>query len=72
MSMVYFVPGEVVELKQEIMFRPQMIVKEIKKSRMKDEKTNKPQLMGVLCFWFTNKGEYQEQIFNTKDLVHSK
>jgi len=67
MSMIYFVPGERVHIKQDLMFKPQMVVKDIKKSRIKNEE-GKTQLQGISCFWFTNIGEYQEAIFNSKDL----
>ena len=50
--------------------KPKMIV--IKKVtsifKHEDKKDKKPVLLGIKCYWFTNNLEYQEQIFNTKDL----
>lgn len=65
---IFFSAGEVVVLKQDLMFKPDMIVKEMKFSKFKDDH-GKKQLLGVQCYWFTNQGVYQEVLFNTKDLV---
>ena len=84
MAMIYFVPGEVVTLKQNenVHYVPNMIVKAIKKGYMrKDEELpeingvkSKPknELLGIICFWFTTNGSYEEKVFNTKDLIHVK
>lgn len=67
----FFHAGEVVKLKQEIPNTPLMIVKSVPKTRRIGE-NSKPDtrsiLLGVRCFWFTDTGLYQEQIFNSKDL----
>lgn len=69
---IFFNPGDVVQLKQNIPNKPQMVV--IKKvtsifkhdpSRVEDRKSA---LRGIKCFWYTKNMEYQEYIFNTKDL----
>ncbi len=71
MAMTYFQPGEEVTLKQENTGAPVMVVKNIKRAPMRSEnrEEKKSDLMGVVCFWFTSHGLYQEQLFNTKDLV---
>jgi hypothetical protein len=66
---VYFTPGDVVELKQEISNKPSMVVKSIDKAEMRTG-GEKPLFLGITCFWFTHNMEFQLQRFNTKDLVH--
>jgi len=66
-KMVYFVPGEKVQLKQKLEYQPVMVVKEINKSRSRGDE-DKSILLGVTCFWFTVHGKYQEAKFNTKDI----
>lgn len=69
---IYFNPGDVVQLKQNIPNKPTMLVvkKEtsiFKHNRKGDDK--RPVLKGIRCRWFTSTGELQEAIFNTKDLI---
>lgn len=68
---IYFNPGDVVQLKQDIPNKPVMIVvkKEtslFKHNRKVDDK--RPILKGIRCRWFTTTGELQEAVFNTKDI----
>lgn len=68
---IYFNPGDVVQLKQDIPNKPIMIVvkKEtslFKHNRKVDDK--RPILKGIRCRWFTTTGELQEAVFNTKDI----
>lgn len=69
---IFFNPGDVVQLKQNIPNKPKMVV--IKKvtsifkhdpKRIEDRKST---LRGIKCMWFTSNGFYQENTFNTKDL----
>lgn len=69
----YFLPGQIVKLRQNIPNKPVMLV--IKKEtsvfkhdskRLNDEK---PILIGIRCRWFTTTGELQEATFSTKDLI---
>ena len=68
MDKLFFLPGDVVTIRQDIPNKPIMwVVKKVTKS------LNTPTLkgdffQGILCRWFTNSGELQESIFNTKDL----
>lgn len=68
---VFFNPGDVVQLKQDISYKPKMIVikkvNSIFKNDPKKEDKKSP-LRGIKCIWFTSTGELQEAIFNTKDL----
>lgn len=64
---VFFTPGEMVTLRQDLPMKPQMIVLSVDKSTFKEGKTV---LFGINCFWFTTTFEYQEKRFNTKDLIH--
>lgn len=70
---VYFNPGDVVQLKQDIPNKPKMVVvkKEtsIFKHEYKDFSNKKPVLKGIRCRWFTDSGVLQEAVWNTKDLV---
>lgn len=66
---VFFNPGDVVQLKQDIPNKPKMIViKKVTSMFKHDKEDSKSMLLGIKCFWFSKDGMYQEQIFNTKDL----
>lgn len=68
---VFYLPGEVVTLRQDIPYKPKMIV--VKKETMtfrpsKDEKRDDC-FIGIRCRWFSTEGVLQEAVFNTKDLL---
>lgn len=69
---IYFNPGDVVQLKQDIPNKPIMIVVRKETSIFKHDQKRlmdkKPILIGIKCRWFTKDGELQEAIFSTKDL----
>lgn len=72
-NVVYFVPGQIVTLKQDIPNKPIMLVVKKETSlfkhdikRMEDKKSA---LVGIRCRWFTTNMELQEAIFSTKDLI---
>lgn len=72
MEVVYFVPGQIVTLKQDIPNKPLMLVVKKETSLFKHDvkkmEDKKSALVGIRCRWFTTNGELQEAIFNTKDL----
>lgn len=65
----FYLPGDIVTLRQEIPNKPVMIVvkKVTKTITLSGEKNDFFQ--GILCRWFTADGLMQEAIFNTKDLT---
>lgn len=63
----YFLPGDVVTLRQDIPNKPIMVVVKKETSFIKKEENNI--LRGIRCRWFTSTGELQESTFNTKDLI---
>ena len=65
----YFHAGDIVQLKQDLPNKPVMIVKKVSKARI-TESSDKSLLLGIVCFWFTDSGLYQEQSFSTKDLTN--
>lgn len=69
---IYFNPGDVVQLKQDIPNKPTMIVVRKETSIFKHDQKRlsdkKPILIGIKCRWFTTEGMLQEAIFSTKDL----
>ena len=69
---IYFNPGDVVQLKQDIPNKPVMIVVRKETSIFKHDQKRledkKPILIGIKCRWFTTDGTLQEAIFNTKDI----
>ena len=69
LNKIYFMPGDIVTLKQDIPNKPTMIVvrKVTKSIRTTDVKND--YFQGILCKWFTTEGQLQESIFNTKDLL---
>lgn len=74
-SNIYFNPGDIVQLKQEIPNKPTMIVVKKETSLFKHDRKaddKRPVLKGIRCRWFTTTGELQENVFNTKDLVKLK
>lgn len=66
---IYFMPGDVVTIKQNIPNRPTMLVIKVVTSLFKNKLDKKDILKGILCRWFTQDGYVQESIFNTKDLL---
>lgn len=70
---IYFNPGDIVQLKQDIPNKPLMIVVRKETSLFKHDikkmEDKKSALIGIRCRWFTTTGELQEAIFNTKDLT---
>lgn len=68
---IYFTPGQIVQLKQDIPNKPIMIVVRKETSLFKHDKKSdkKPILIGIRCRWFSKDGILQEAIFNTKDLI---
>lgn len=67
---IYFGAGDLVTIKHPLPNKPTMLVigKVTKTIRSEAEKDN--YFVGMKCFWFTSEFEYQEQVFNTKDLLH--
>lgn len=68
---IYFSPGDIVQLRQDIPNKPTMIVLK-KETRMFKDNEGKDILKGIRCRWFTTTQEMQEAVFNTKDLIHIK
>ena len=67
---VYFMPGDVVTLKQDIPNKPIMIVVKKKTLTIKPIDGVKSEFFqGIQCMWFTSNGELQKEIFSTKDLI---
>lgn len=70
---IFFNPGDVVQLKQDIPYKPKMVVikkiTSIFKHDPKKQEDKKGPLRGIKCMWFTTEGLYQENVFNTKDLI---
>lgn len=70
---IYFMPGEMVTIKQDIPNKPIMLITEIVSIRPPSFTNNpilpKPIFKGIRCVWFTVTGELQEKIFSTKDLI---
>lgn len=64
---IFFTPGDLVILKQDLPNKPIMIVSRIERSIIRKEDNNI--LKGVKVRWFTKDGFLQEAIFSTKDLV---
>lgn len=66
---IFYQPGDIVTLKQNIPNKPTMIVVKKKTLTIKPKDEEKANfLQGMLCMWFTSDGLYQEKIFSTKDL----
>jgi uncharacterized protein YodC (DUF2158 family) len=67
---IYFMPGDVVTLKQDVPNKPTMIVVKKKTLTIKPKDGDKSDFFqGILCMWFTLNGELQKEVFSTKDLI---
>lgn len=64
---VFFQPGDLVEIRQDIPNKPTMLVSRIERNILKNN--GKDLLKGVKCRWFTTDQHLQEAIFSTKDLL---
>lgn len=65
---IFFSPGDVVTIRQDIPNKPKMlVVKKVNSIMNRDEKDGV--LRGIRCRWFTTDGFLQEEVFNTKDLT---
>ncbi len=67
---IFFQPGELVTIRQDIPNKPIMIVVGKVSSMFKNQggRTDNS-LKGIKCRWFTINQELQECTFNTKDLI---
>lgn len=65
---IFYVPGDLVMMKQDIPNKPKMVVVRIERSIMK---TNDGQgyLKGVRCRWYSDDKKLQEAVYSTKDLI---
>ena len=69
-EIVFFNPGQLVTLRQELPNKPIMIVVKKETSLFKHKEEDKKNILrGIRCRWFTASGELQEAVFNTKDLI---
>lgn len=68
---IYFMPGELVTIRQDIPNKPIMIVvkKETLTFRPSKGEKNEEYFQGIKCRWFTTEGQLQEAVWNTKDLI---
>lgn len=64
----YYVPGDLVTIRQDLPNKPVMLVVRKKTMTIKGEDTGKF-LQGIVCRWFTSDGHMEEDIFSTKDLI---
>lgn len=65
---IYFLPGDLVQLRQNLPNKPTMIVVKKETSLLKSRVNEDNILKGIRCRWFTINQELQEAVFNTKDL----
>ena len=65
---IYFSPGQIVKMKQNIPNSPLMVIHRIERSIIRNT-NGKDFLKGCRCRWFTKDGYLQEATFSTKDLV---
>ena len=64
---IFFSPGDVVTIRQNIPNKPTMLVdRKVNNMISKDDKEGI--LRGIRCRWFTKDGHMEEGVFNTKDL----
>ena len=66
---VFFSPGQLVKMKQELPNSPLMVVYRTERSIMRNLNNGRDILKGCRCRWFTSDGHLQEAVFSTKDLI---
>ena len=67
---MFFFPGDVVTIRQDIANKPVMlVVKKVTKTIRTESSKREDLFQGILCRWFSSNQELQEGIFNTKDLI---
>ena len=67
---IYFKPGDIVTIKQDIPNKPEMIVVGKVTSYLRNTNIPKSEYFkGIKCRWFTSEQRLQEAVFNTKDLT---
>lgn len=68
---IFFQPGDIVTLKQDIPYAPTMIVvkKETRTFKFPNSDNKIDYFRGIKCRWFTADGMLQEAVWNTKDLL---
>lgn len=66
---IYFSPGDVITLRQDIPFKPTMLVVKKETTFLRTKMPEESSLKGIKCRWFTEQGLLQEAVFNTKDLI---
>ena len=67
---IFYKPGDIVQIKQDIPNKPLMIVVKKETSLFKNNMEDKKNVLkGIRCRWFTTRGQLQETVWNTKDLV---
>ena len=66
---IFFQPGDIVTIKQDIPNKPIMFVVKKETRTFKDrDQTEDNYFIGIKCRWFSDNKELCEAIFNTKDL----
>ena len=65
---IFFQPGDVVTIRQDIPNKPIKIVVKKVNSMIGKNEDKEGILRGIRCRWFTKDGFLQEDVFNTKDL----
>lgn len=65
---IYFQPGNICCMKQDIPNKPIMVVVRIERSILRND-NGKDYLRGVRCRWFSEDKKLQEAVFSTKDLI---
>ena len=64
---IYFVPGMLVTLRQDLPNKPIMLV--VRKKTMIIKGEDEKFLQGIICRWFTADQHMGEGLFSTKDLI---
>lgn len=68
---IYFVAGDLVEVRHEIENKPKMFVTDKIIKSIKDKDGNVESVfLGLKCKWYDKNQVLHEAIFSTKDLIH--
>lgn len=68
---IYFIAGDIVEIKHDIENKPKMFITDKIVKSIKDKDGNIENVfLGLKCKWFDKNQVLHEAIFSTKDLKH--
>lgn len=68
---VFFVPGDLCQVKHDLPMKPTMyVVEKLTRSMVSKDGEKSSVFIGIKCRWFDINMVLREAVFSTKDLIH--